>query len=353
MGDCSYTECRQRLKKETSTTCLIALAVVSDVFLCKNPKGSSVRAGECSMSLRPTRTVYSRFVDTLGSADFRRSCTFAHMLVSPRRVLAVGESLGDPRFRGALSSLGVSIEMVSPLTAQRAIAAGARAPVVVHSSSLHRDAFVRFISEAARSGHGVLLCEGRSNLGLDRILEAAVECTIEVMLFDGDPDPSAFSQVVRVLNEPTVTALLLRRLARRLLALPPRTRRVLTAALFQPEAAAAHGVVRLSGVCRRTAERQLQRAGLCALSPLLRAIAIARCWKDVSENQRDFAASRKGGFGSPRTMRRAFQLVLGASPRHAARILSRDMVAEHLATCCIRSDSHHIEIATVPGIVRI
>jgi len=230
--------------------------------------------------------------------------------------------------------VGIAVARVTIVQAERALAAGSRAPLVVDPAGFHGDdIFSALVGAATRAGVGVLAYSHFSTpLAARRVVDVVHVTALEILGM-GVPDEARLLDLTLAnIAQPSVNALVFQGIARNLKQLHVALQTALVGLLAYasiPESTAA--LARCVGVDQSTLRRWMRDAGLHGCDRFMSGVRLTRTYserscRDVSVNK--LAAA--GGFRSIRTLENRCRQFTLLSPREAVKALTAEQYAERI-----------------------
>ncbi len=178
-----------------------------------------------------------------------------------------------------LSRAGSSDSVAASLRERRCDA------LVLDPGMLNAADFEQVLSALNKSRVPMLIYTTLGGESARRIVEAVDGCAHELVLRGSDDMPELFQRHIKALTAPSAPAMLLSKAAAHFRAFPPKLQTV-SVSLFARSALPrwVDGIVKESGLARRTVDRWMHNGGISGPGRLLDAARLARVWEPLVEH---------------------------------------------------------------------
>jgi AraC-like DNA-binding protein len=201
-------------------------------------------------------------------------------------------------------------------------------PVLVDS-----DDFDRVLRVASERSVPIMLYATLEPRAARRIVQAVEVVARELVLRGADDTPELVRHKLSALLEPSAPAMLLSRTASRFRAFPDRLQTA-SVGLFGRHTLPrwVNGLVKESGLARRTVDRWMHRGGISGAARLLDAARLARVWEPLVERKHPMVAvAVECGYARSRLLTAHTRRIAGVSPGELGEQFTRETFAARLA----------------------
>jgi hypothetical protein len=198
---------------------------------------------------------------------------------------------------------------------------------------LDTDEFAAVIRAVNESGVPMLLYTALGPLAARRIVDTVDHTVREIALFDADDMPEVLRQKLTELVAPSAPAILLSRVASHFRMFPERLQTV-SVGLFGRAALPrwVGGLVKETGLARRTVDRWMDRGGIFGAGRLLDTVRFARVWEPlVVRGMSTDEVVEQCGYPRLRLFTAHSRRLTGVAPHELRKVYTRETFSARLA----------------------
>jgi AraC-like DNA-binding protein len=205
--------------------------------------------------------------------------------------------------------------------------------IVLDPGVLSAEEFETVLSAVNASGVPMLIYTTLSGLSARRIVHAVEDAAREVVLRGSDDAPEVLQRRLGALVAPTAPAILLSHAASRFRAFPERLQTV-SVSLFGRASLPrwVNGLVKESGLARRTVDRWMHKGGISGAARLLDTARLARVWEPLVERNvavEDVAV--RCGYARMRLLTAHTRRIMGVDPTNLRNHYTRESFSARLS----------------------
>jgi len=206
--------------------------------------------------------------------------------------------------------------------------------IVLDPAMLDSDEFESVLNAAHRNNVPLMLYTALSPVAARRIVQAVDGAVHELVLRGADDAPELLQRKLAALLAPSAPAILLSHAAAHFRAFPDRLQTV-SVSLFGRTALPrwVNGLVKESGLARRTVDRWMHNGGIAGAARLLDTARLARIWEPLVERGvAEDEVARRYGYSRLRLLNAHSRRIAGVLPRELKARYTRETFGVRLAT---------------------
>jgi hypothetical protein len=205
--------------------------------------------------------------------------------------------------------------------------------IVLDPAMLDSDEFESVMSAVNRSGVPMMLYTTLGGVAARRIVQAVDGVAHELVFRGSDDAPELVQRKLAALVAPSAPAILLSHAASHFRAFPDRLQTV-SVSLFGRSSLPrwVNGLVKESGLARRTVDRWMHNGGIAGAARLLDTARLARVWEPLVERgMTENEVAHRFGYARLRLLTAHSRRITGAAPRELRTHFTRETFSARLA----------------------
>ncbi len=205
--------------------------------------------------------------------------------------------------------------------------------IVLDPAMLDSDEFETVLNAVHQSGVPLMLYTALSAVTARRVVQAVDGTAHELVLRGADDAPELLQRKLAALVAPSAQAILLSHAASHFRGFPDRLQTV-SVSLFGRSALPrwVNGLVKESGLARRTVDRWMHNCGIAGAARLLDTVRLARVWEPLVERgMTEDEVARRFGYSRVRLLTAHTRRITGVLPRELTSQYTRETFGARLA----------------------